>query len=107
MKMMKEKVLTKTPSKGEQMHALMAELYPICRSITGDGVRETLTILKKHIPLSLHKIRTGATVFDWEVPKEWNIREAYIKNSQGERIVDFADSNLHVVNYSIPIHEHM
>lgn len=107
MKVMTEEVFTDTRSKGEQMHDLMSELYPICRSITGDGVRETLSILKKHIPLSLHKIRTGATVFDWQVPKEWNIRDAYIKNSQGKKIVDFADSNLHVVNYSIPIHEHM
>jgi aminopeptidase-like protein len=94
-------------SKGMEMHDFMAELYPICRSITGDGVRETLNIVKKHIPLSIHKIRTGATVFDWEIPKEWNIKDAYIKNSQGEKIVDFARSNLHVLNYSIPVHQQM
>src|SRR5687768_1607091 len=92
---------------GMQMHDLIAELYPICRSITGDGVRETLNILKKHIPLSIHKIRTGASVFDWEIPKEWNIKDAYIKNSKGEKIVDFARSNLHVLNYSIPVHQQM
>jgi aminopeptidase-like protein len=102
-----QKVLQATLTEGEQMHQLMEELYPICRSITGDGVRETLNILKKHIPLSVHKIRSGANVFDWEVPKEWNIRDAYIKNSRGEKIVDFADSNLHVLNYSVPVHRHV
>jgi aminopeptidase-like protein len=102
-----QEVLKNTLTKGEQMHELMAELYPICRSITGDGVRKTLDIVKKHIPLSVHKIRTGATVFDWEVPKEWNITDAYIKNSRGEKIVDFADSNLHVMNYSVPVHQKM
>lgn len=96
-----------TLTKGEQMHKLMAELYPICRSITGDGVRETLNIVKRHIPISVHKIRTGAAVFDWEIPKEWNIKDAYIRNSHGEKIVDFAQSNLHVVNYSIPVHQQM
>jgi aminopeptidase-like protein len=107
MEITNQEVLKATLAKGEQMHELMAELYPICRSITGDGVRETLNIVKKHIPLSVHKIRTGATVFDWEVPKEWNIKDAYIKNSRGEKIVDFAQSNLHVLNYSIPVHQQM
>jgi aminopeptidase-like protein len=107
MEITNQEVLKTTLAKGEQMHELMAELYPICRSITGDGVRETLNIVKKHIPLSVHKIRTGATVFDWEVPKEWNIKDAYIKNSRGEKIVDFAQSNLHVLNYSIPVHQQM
>ena len=102
-----QNVLKTTLTEGEQMHGLMAELYPICRSITGDGVRETLNIVKKHIPLSVNKIRTGATVFDWEIPKEWNISDAYIKNSRGEKIVDFADSNLHVLNYSVPVHQQM
>jgi len=88
---------------GEQMRLLMTELFPICRSITGNGVCLTLDIMKKEIPLSIHKIPTGTKVFDWEVPKEWNIHDAYIKNSSGEKIVDFADSNLHVLNYSTPI----
>jgi aminopeptidase-like protein len=88
---------------GEQMHSLMTELFPICRSITGSGVCLTLDIIKKEIPLSIHKIPTGTKVFDWEVPNEWNIRDAYIKNSHGEKIVDFADSNLHVLNYSVPV----
>lgn len=101
----KQEILRASRTKGQQMHELMEELYPICRSITGDGVRESLSIVKKHIPLTIHKIRTGATVFDWEVPKEWNIRDAYIKNSRGEKIVDFANSNLHVLNYSIPVHQ--
>ena len=92
---------------GQAMHQLMAELYPICRSITGDGVRQTLRILQQHIPLQMHEVPTGLEVFDWTVPKEWNIRDAYIKNSKGEKIVDFQNSNLHVVNYSVPVHQKM
>jgi aminopeptidase-like protein len=92
---------------GEQMHSLMTELFPICRSITGNGVCLTLEIMKKEIPLSIHKIPTGTKVYDWEVPNEWNIHDAYIKNSQGEKIVDFADSNLHVLNYSVPINKNV
>ncbi|MDZ7956885.1 MAG: DUF4910 domain-containing protein [Aulosira sp. DedQUE10] len=89
----------------QEIYKLITELYPICRSITGDGFRETLKILQQHIPLSVHEVPTGTEVFDWKVPKEWNIKDAYIKNSQGEKIVDFANSNLHVVNYSIPVHQ--
>ena len=89
---------------GRQMFDLVAELYPICRSITGDGVRDTLNILRNHIPLSIHEVATGTKVFDWTVPKEWNIKDAYIKNPAGERILDFKKSNLHVVNYSTPVH---
>jgi aminopeptidase-like protein len=88
---------------GEQAHALIAELYPICRSITGPGVRETLTILQKYIPLTVHEVPSGTQVFDWTIPKEWKIRDAYIKNEKGERIVDFRRSNLHVLGYSTPI----
>lgn len=88
---------------GASMVRLMTELYPICRSITGDGVRQTLRILQQHIPLHLHEVPSGSQVFDWTVPKEWNIRDAYVKNSQGERVIDFRKSNLHVVNYSVPV----
>ena len=88
---------------GIDMYRLIEELYPICRSITGDGLRKTLDIIKKHIPLETHEIPSGTKVFDWVVPKEWNIRCAYIKNSKGEKIVDFEDSNLHVLNYSTPV----
>jgi aminopeptidase-like protein len=88
---------------GLEMQQLMAEVYPICRSITGNGFRETLQAIHRHIPLEVHEVPTGTPVFDWSVPKEWNSRDAYIKNSRGERVVDFQKSNLHVLNYSPPI----
>ncbi|MDA8105745.1 MAG: DUF4910 domain-containing protein [Nitrospiraceae bacterium] len=88
---------------GNEMYGLMTELYPICRSITGNGVRETLRIMKEHIPLEVHEVPTGTKVFDWFVPKEWNIRDAFVKNSEGEKIIDFRKNNLHVLNYSIPV----
>src|SRR5690242_18618254 len=88
---------------GVDMHRLMAELYPICRSITGNGVRETLHLIGSHIPIEVHNVPSGTKVFDWTVPKEWNIKDAYVKNSHGERIIDFRDSNLHAVNYSVAI----
>ena len=88
---------------GEDMYALARRLYPICRSITGSGVRQTLAILRELIPLEIHEVASGTPVFDWTVPKEWNIRDAYIKNSRGERVVDFQRSSLHVVNYSVPV----
>lgn len=89
------------------MHELIARLYPICRSITGDGVRETLRILQKEIPLEMHEVATGTPVFDWTVPKEWNIRDAWIKNSAGEKLIDFQALNLHVVSYSCPVRTRM
>jgi aminopeptidase-like protein len=92
---------------GEAMHDLIAELYPICRSITGDGLRKTLRTLQDHIPLTMHEVPTGTQVLDWTIPKEWSIRDAYIKNADGERVVDFQDSNLHVVNYSVPVQRTM
>jgi aminopeptidase-like protein len=88
---------------GTEIHGLITELFPICRSITGNGVRETLSIIGRHIPLEIHEVPTGTEVFDWTVPKEWNIRDAYIKNSRGEKVVDYRKSNLHVVNYSTPV----
>jgi len=90
-----------------KMYNLMKELYPICRSITGDGTRETLKIIKEHIPIKIHEIPTGTKVFDWTIPKEWNIKDAYIKNSKGKKIVDFEKSNLYVLNYSVPVHLEM
>ena len=93
------------PKIGTNMYELMVELFPICRSITGNGVRKSLQILKNHIPLDILEVSSGTKVFDWTVPREWNINDAYIKNSKGEKIVDFKKSNLHVLNYSIPIHQ--
>ncbi len=90
---------------GKELYSLVEELYPICRSITGDGVRETLRKLQKYIALTTHEVPTGTQVFDWTVPKEWNIRDAYIKDGSGERIVDFRKSNLHVMSYSIPVRQ--
>ncbi len=92
---------------GDAMHQLMAELYPICRSITGDGVRASLRRLQQEIPLTMHEVPTGTQVFDWTVPKEWNVRDAYVKNAQGAKVIDFQRSNLHLVSYSIPIHQTM
>lgn len=90
---------------GELMYELVRELYPVCRSITGNGVRETLHRVGEHIPLKVHEIPTGTQVFDWTVPKEWNIRDAYVKNSDGLKVIDFKKSSLHVLNYSISIHK--
>lgn len=89
------------------IYQLITELYPICRSITGNGFRETLQLLKKHIPLTVHEIPTGTSVFDWTIPNEWNIKDAYVKNLKGERVIDFKKSNLHVVNYSTPVNKKM
>jgi aminopeptidase-like protein len=88
---------------GREMHALVTELYPICRSITGDGLRQTLGILRRTAPLAVREVPTGTPVLDWTVPKEWNIRDAYVANGKGERVIDFRRSNLHVVNYSTPV----
>src|SRR5215469_9686915 len=88
---------------GEEIYAIAAEIYPICRSITGNGVRETLRRLARHCKIEVHEVPTGTQVFDWMVPREWNIRDAYIETLRGERIVDFQKCNLHVVNYSVPV----
>ena len=91
---------------GNEMYALCDRLFPICRSITGNGVRETLRVLQSICPaMTLHEVPTGTQVFDWTVPKEWNIRDAWIKNIKGEKILDFAKSNLHVMGYSIPVNQ--
>ncbi len=82
---------------------LMRQLYPICRSITGDGVRATLATIGTHIPLIQHEVPSGTPVFDWEVPREWNVRAAWIKDSSGHTIVDFRDHSLHLMSYSVPV----
>ena len=92
---------------GGGLYRLIADLYPICRSITGEGLRETLRAVGKLVPLTIREVPTGTQVFDWTVPKEWNIRDAYVMNSRGERVIDFQTSNLHVVNYSVPVHRKM
>ena len=92
---------------GHELHALIAELYPICRSITGDGFRETLRRLQRLVPLTIREVPSGTPVFDWTIPPEWNIRDAYVIDSRGERVIDFRKSNLHVVNYSVPIRQRM
>jgi len=90
---------------GEEIHRLARTLWPLNRSVTGDGVRETLSIIKRlHLPdLTVHEVPTGTPVFDWMVPKEWRIREAYIVTPSGQRICNLADNNLHVVGYSVPV----
>jgi aminopeptidase-like protein len=88
---------------GIELQRLVEELYPICRSITGDGVRKTLSILGRYAPLSVHEVPSGTQVLDWTVPNEWNIRDAYIADASGQRLVDFREHNLHVLNYSTPI----
>ena len=98
---------TENANLGVAMHQFATELYPICRSITGDGIRQTLKLIQQHIPLQLSEVPSGTAVFDWTVPKEWNIRDAYIKDSTGRRVVDFRESSLHVLNYSTPIHRTM
>jgi len=89
---------------GQSMQQLCRELFPICRSITGNGVRQTLSILKHHLPnLRICEVPTGTSCFDWEIPREWNIRDAYVIGPDGEKVIDFAKSNLHVVGYSTAV----
>ena len=90
----------------QEVEYLLQRLFPICRSITGDGVRQTLNIIREYAPeFQVHEYSSGTQVFDWNIPKEWNIQDAYIKDGQGERIVDFQESNVHVVSYSKAVHE--
>ncbi len=88
---------------GEALHGFAARLYPICRSITGDGVRKTLALIRERIPLVVHEVRSGSRVFDWQVPDEWNIEDAAVIDPDGRRVVDFRAHNLHIVNYSEPV----
>lgn len=94
-------------TEGDWMHELMTRLFPICRSITGDGVRKTLAMIQSIIPITIHEVPTGTKVFDWEIPKEWNIKDAYILDEEGNKIIDFKANNLHVVSYSIPVDKYV
>jgi len=88
---------------GQELHGLMRELFPIRRSLTGEGVRETLAVLAREVPLEVVETPTGTPVFDWTVPREWNVRAAWIEGPDGERVLDLADSPLHVLGYSVPV----
>ncbi len=89
---------------GQQIYKIAEEIFPICRSITGNGVRKTLQILKKYIPqLQVTEVPSGTKAFDWEVPNEWNITEGYIEDSAGRRIIDYQNHNLHIMGYSVPV----
>jgi aminopeptidase-like protein len=90
-------------STGKQLYDFAGLIYPICRSITGNGVRETLRMVGQRIPIEMHEVPSGTRAFDWEVPLEWNIEDAYIMDSDGRRVVDFREHNLHIVSYSEPI----
>ena len=89
---------------GKEIYSFAKKIFPICRSITGNGVRETLTLIKKEIPnLKIHEIKSGTKVFDWTIPEEWNISDAFIISPDNKKIVDFKKNNLHILNYSIPV----
>ncbi len=91
----------------QEIDTLLRDLYPICRSITGHGLRASLRRLQAVIPFELHEVPSGTPVLDWTVPNEWNVRDAYIANSRGERVIDFQKHNLHLVNYSVPFRGRM
>jgi aminopeptidase-like protein len=88
---------------GDDMFALAERLYPLCRSLTGAGVRETLAILGERLPLTIHAVATGTPVLDWTIPREWNVRDAWIAGADGQRLVDFRAHNLHLLGYSVPL----
>ena len=98
---------SKTPDVGERLTDLIERLFPICRSITGEGVRQTLSILSEYIDLDIHEVPSGSRVLDWTVPQEWSIEDAYVARSDGTRVIDFRESNLHVVSYSVPVRARM
>lgn len=89
---------------GREMYALLKELFPIPRSITGDGVRETLKVIQRKLPvkMKINEVPTGARAFDWIIPEEWSIKDAYVMDNSGKKVIDYKKNNLHVVGYSIP-----
>jgi len=93
----------KNSNEGTSMYEIIKKLFPICRSITGNGTRKSLEIISENIHIKTYEIPTGTQVFDWKIPKEWNILDAYIIDPNKKKIVDFKNSNLHILNYSIPI----
>jgi aminopeptidase-like protein len=92
---------------GQDLSALIARLYPICRSKTGNGVRETMRIIDEFAGLEMHEVPSGSQAYDWTVPKEWNVTDAWVSDSRGRRVIDFRQSNLHLLGYSIPVHRKM
>lgn len=107
MSLLKEFDRRNAVERGQRLYEFAAELYPICRSITGDGIRQTLQSIGLRIPLRVTEIPSGTSAFDWTVPKEWNIRDAYVRAPDGSKVIDFQKSSLHVLNYSVPIHATM
>lgn len=93
---------------GNRMYAIAKEIFPFCRSITGNGVRETHKVLKKYLPeITTYEVPSGTKVFDWTIPNEWNCKGGYIEDESGKKIVDFTDTNLHIMGYSLPVNEWM
>lgn len=92
---------------GRELHELCAELYPLGRSLTGPGVRATLDVVRRELPLEVHEVPTGTPVLDWTVPREWTVRTAYVADATGRRVIDVARSNLHLVGYSVPVRRTM
>ncbi len=86
--------MDQTHNLGSEMYSLMERLFPICRSLTGNGNKQTLNILKEYIPIEIKEVPSGTKVFDWEVPDEWNIKDAFIKTPDGKKVVDFKNNNL-------------
>jgi aminopeptidase-like protein len=102
------RVIAGQPEKsGNEMHQLISEIFPFCRSITGNGVRQTLRRIQQDIPLHVHEVPSGTKVFDWTVPREWNVQDAYVRDSTGEKVIDFGRSNLHILHYSMPLRRTM
>lgn len=88
---------------GKKIYNLIKDLFPICRSLTGDGLRETLRVIKEYIPIKIYEVPTGTKVFDWTIPREWNIKDAYVMDEAGRKIIDFKKNNLHLLGYSVPV----
>jgi aminopeptidase-like protein len=101
------KALPAADDVGRDMHELVRELFPICRSITGNGLRRTLELIGERVPLEISEVPSGTQVLDWAVPQEWNLDDAWIEGPNRERVVDLRDSNLHVLGYSVPVRERL